>query len=209
MEVVSFAPLPFHLRGNCHQQQMYRRLGGAQSAFGHYGEEKNPLPLSGIELRFFGHLARSRMVIRNTQTHSVERIQSFNMLKQVLHIATTGLQNVDIRISPCSALIFSSWRRFPPLLYTSKFDNNLHSLTYVEFEVLRAVVIKSTIFWDITPCSPLKVNRCFGGTYRLLLQSRRISRARNQRESRWQAMLDIQRTTGHYIPEYSTLHSLT
>jgi hypothetical protein len=43
--------------------------------------------------------------------------------------------------------------------------------------------LKSTIFWDITPCSPLKVNRCFGGTYRLHLQDRRIRRARNQ----WQA----------------------
>jgi hypothetical protein len=31
-----------------------------------------------------------------------------------------------------------------------------------EFEVLAAVVMKSTIFWDITPCSPLKVNRRFG-----------------------------------------------
>jgi hypothetical protein len=33
------------------------------------------------------------------------------------------------------------------------------------------VVIKNTIFWDITPCSPLSVNRRFGGTYRLHLQS--------------------------------------
>jgi hypothetical protein len=30
--------------------------------------------------------------------------------------------------------------------------------------------IKSNIFWDITPCSPLRVNRRFGGTYRLHLQ---------------------------------------
>jgi hypothetical protein len=43
--------------------------------------------------------------------------------------------------------------------------------------------------WDITPCSPLKVKRRFGRTYRLHLQVRRISRARNQRESRWQAEL--------------------
>jgi hypothetical protein len=28
-----------------------------------------------------------------------------------------------------------------------------------DFEVLTAVVMKSTIFWDITPCSPLKDNR--------------------------------------------------
>jgi hypothetical protein len=35
------------------------------------------------------------------------------------------------------------------------------------FEVLTAVVMKSTISWDITPCSPLRVNRRFRGTYRL------------------------------------------
>jgi hypothetical protein len=33
------------------------------------------------------------------------------------------------------------------------------------------------IFWDITPYSPLKVNRQFGRTYRLHLQGRRISQA--------------------------------
>jgi hypothetical protein len=50
----------------------------------------------------------------------------------------------------------------------------------IGFEALTAVVMKSTIFWDITPCSPLSVNRRFGGTYRLHLQGRR-----NQHESRW------------------------
>jgi hypothetical protein len=34
---------------------------------------------------------------------------------------------------------------------------------HVGFEVLTAVVMKSTIFWDITPCSPLSANRRFGG----------------------------------------------
>jgi hypothetical protein len=38
-------------------------------------------------------------------------------------------------------------------------------------------------FWDITPCSPRKVNRPFGRTCRYHIQGRRISRARNQRES--------------------------
>jgi hypothetical protein len=33
--------------------------------------------------------------------------------------------------------------------------------------------MKSSIFWDITPCSPLSVNRRFGGTYRLHLQGRK------------------------------------
>jgi hypothetical protein len=31
--------------------------------------------------------------------------------------------------------------------------------TVVGIEVLSAVVMKSYIFWDITPCSPLKVNQ--------------------------------------------------
>jgi hypothetical protein len=44
--------------------------------------------------------------------------------------------------------------------------------------------MKNTMFWDITPCSLLKVNGRFGGTYRLHLQGRKISRARNERESR-------------------------
>jgi hypothetical protein len=43
----------------------------------------------------------------------------------------------------------------------------------VGFEALTAVVMKSTHFWHITPCSPLSVNRHFGGTYRLHLQGRK------------------------------------
>jgi hypothetical protein len=35
---------------------------------------------------------------------------------------------------------------------------------YVEFEVPTAVVMKGTIFWDITRCSSLKVIQRFGGT---------------------------------------------
>jgi hypothetical protein len=34
----------------------------------------------------------------------------------------------------------------------------------VGYEVLTATVMKSSTFMDITPCSPLKVNRRFGGT---------------------------------------------
>jgi hypothetical protein len=57
----------------------------------------------------------------------------------------------------------------------------------IVFEVLTPVVIKNSNFWDITPCSPSKVDRRFEGTCLLQLQSRIISRARNQRENSWQA----------------------
>jgi hypothetical protein len=56
-------------------------------------------------------------------------------------------------------------------------------MSKVGFEVLIAVVMNSTIFWDITPCSPSRARRRYGGTYRLHLQGGRINRARNKRES--------------------------
>jgi hypothetical protein len=53
-------------------------------------------------------------------------------------------------------------------------------------------VKKSTISWEIKPCSPLKVNQRFGGTYHLHLHGR-VSRVRYQFKSRWQAdiLLDL------------------
>jgi hypothetical protein len=90
---------------------------------------------------------------------------------------------------------------------------------YLRFEVLTAMVMKRFVFWDITPCSPLKVNRRFGGTCRIHLQGRRINQARNQHEScslaysstlKMEATcfsetsVDFQQTTRHYIPEDRT-----
>jgi hypothetical protein len=106
-----------------------------------------------------------------------------------------------------------------------------NQIPYVGFEVLTAVVMKSTIFCDIMPCSSLKANWHFRGTYRLHPQDRRISRANNKHKKRWQAaacfhagfllglFLDpedwgdmfrwnvsyFQRTTRYYIPDDSTL----
>jgi hypothetical protein len=109
-------------------------------------------------------------------------------------------------------------------------------MSYVRFEVLIAVVMKSFIVWCITPCSLFKVNRCFGGIYRLHLQGRRISRARNQSQSMiWELCLppafrlvscstysstlkmeaicssetsvETRRTTRRHIPEDDTLHN--
>jgi hypothetical protein len=99
-----------------------------------------------------------------------------------------------------------SLRLFSFYLYKNVCKTEIYH--YVRFEVLTAVVMKSTIFWDITLCSPSSVNRRFGGKYCLHLQGRKnklskkpawkqvlehivavfmiekISWARNQRESR-------------------------
>jgi hypothetical protein len=92
------------------------------------------------------------------------------------------------------------------------------------------VVMKTTVFWDTTPCSALKVNGSFGGKYRFHLQGRRISSARYQRESlspdftivscfayppnlkmkttcSSETSVDFQRTTRCYIAEASTFQS--
>jgi hypothetical protein len=55
----------------------------------------------------------------------------------------------------------------------------------IEVEVLTAVVMKSTIFLDITPCSPLKVKQRFRGKYRLYHQGRKTH------WTRYQLLLDI------------------
>jgi hypothetical protein len=46
----------------------------------------------------------------------------------------------------------------------SKQETRKRYFVHVIFEVHTAVVMKSSIFWNITPCSPLKVNWRFGGT---------------------------------------------
>jgi hypothetical protein len=62
-------------------------------------------------------------------------------------------------------------------------NHTLQNSQKLRFEVLTAVVMNSSIFWDVMLCSWLKVSRRFGGIYRLHLRGRRISRTRNQREA--------------------------
>jgi hypothetical protein len=53
------------------------------------------------------------------------------------------------------------------------------------------VVVKGSIFWDITPCSPLKANWRFEGKCRFLLHGRRICQARNQHEAGSKHLSDL------------------
>jgi hypothetical protein len=58
---------------------------------------------------------------------------------------------------------------------------SLRKIHTVGFEVLRAVIIKRSIFWEITSCSPLQFNRRFGGRRCLHLQCW-INETTNQHE---------------------------
>jgi hypothetical protein len=70
--------------------------------------------------------------------------------------------------------------------------------SYVGSEGLAAVLMKITTLSDITPCSKLKVNGSFEGTYRLHLQDR-ISRERYHPLSRWYLVRLVRKDIGVYI----------
>jgi hypothetical protein len=53
----------------------------------------------------------------------------------------------------------------------------------IKFDVLTAVVMKSSVFWDITPYSLLKINQHLRGICYLYLQGRRIRQARSHCEA--------------------------
>jgi hypothetical protein len=57
-----------------------------------------------------------------------------------------------------------------------------HDIT-LKYGVLTAVVMNSSIFWDTTSCSPLKLNRRFGGTCLLNVQVRRMAQEESDKQS--------------------------
>jgi hypothetical protein len=83
------------------------------------------------------------------------------------------------------------------------------------------VALKSTIFWDMTPCSLLSFNRRFGGTYRLHPETQWTTRRyipedgnissifRMEMEAicSSETSVETQRTTRRHIPEDGTLHN--
>jgi hypothetical protein len=42
-----------------------------------------------------------------------------------------------------------------------------------------AYILKSAMFWNVTPSSPVEISQCFGDKYCPHLQGRRVSQARN------------------------------
>jgi hypothetical protein len=51
-------------------------------------------------------------------------------------------------------------RQVTPITY-----NNESIKVVLGFEVFTAVAMKSNIFWDMTPCSPLSYNRRYRGEF--------------------------------------------
>jgi hypothetical protein len=80
-------------------------------------------------------------------------------------------------------------------------QQRLYTLQYK----LNFYLMKSFIFWDITPCSQLKVNRRFGGIFCLHIQGRRISHVRTRMKTgRWNNMFP--RNDSWLPSDYTTLY---
>jgi hypothetical protein len=80
-----------------------------------------------------------------------------------------------------------------------KHETVLSSCVYQRLEICPG--LNTPIFWDITPCSPLKVNRRFGGTCRLNIQGERIIQTRNQYKlGRKQSKLKMEVTFSYESP---------
>jgi hypothetical protein len=82
----------------------------------------------------------------------------------------------------CLTALLLPFKLFLPLRWSVK-ETHLtisHSLKRVLFNVNHRIYSNNSTFCDITPCSPLKVNRRFRGICRHHLQIQRISRKRDQ-----------------------------
>jgi hypothetical protein len=91
----------------------------------------------------------------------------------------------DERVYNMSVTWTNVWRKLASL-WTFKYHTSYY-LFIIDHEI--TIHSKRNIFWDIMPCSPLRVNRRFEETYHLHLQCQRINRARNHPENMWQVEL--------------------
>jgi hypothetical protein len=81
---------------------------------------------------------------------------------------------------------FQTTRRYIPtdrtLLNHRWEDLRHHNFLLVSFRQIN-LISKCSVFWDVTPCSPVKFNRRFGGICRFHLKGRRINQERNRYEA--------------------------
>jgi hypothetical protein len=118
--------------------------------------------------------------------------------------------------SPCRQLSTKYLLRWPhcQLFMKSSLYGNRCYRTY-DLKVLTVMII-DLYFLGWALCRALKVNKRFGGTYRLHLQGQKLNETRNKSQCKWQGKpteeylseksVGIQRTTQRHIPEDGTFH---
>jgi hypothetical protein len=129
----------------------------------------------------------------------ISGIQDFNLMLshlQVLVACVTICAKFGVDFSPplfpVRESIWSSLTRFFRTAACSRLNFIIQVFPWAvdSYWVNQQILyLKNSVIWDKTPCSPLKVNRRFGGTCRLHFQDRRLTQVWNQLclppDSRW------------------------
>jgi hypothetical protein len=96
-----------------------------------------------------------------------------NPIKELCYITGPNWSNfVELGMNNIPLEAISSWN-------LGRLVSNPNLATYE----LWTIGLKSTVVLDVTPCSPVEVDRRFGGTYCLNLQGWTVSQARNQEQT--------------------------
>jgi hypothetical protein len=116
------------------------------------------------------------------------------------HVANSrGLKNY---FAPCSYIyvrdVMDNWMQFQYI--------KLDALTGID--VFPPVVMKTSIFWHITPCSPVKFNRHCEGIYYVHVKGWIISQAEDKGGTFLRKFVDFHLTTRRYIPEDVTFSDI-
>jgi hypothetical protein len=74
-----------------------------------------------------------------------------------------------------------------------------NTLYLVGFEVFKAVTMKNAVLWGVAPCRSDRLNRSFGGSYRIHLQGKKIQREQVAAE------LLLPAHAGSSLADFSTL----
>jgi hypothetical protein len=88
----------------------------------------------------------------------------------VLHSVTSQKATTDVRTH---GIVNSQFETPTPSEMAIKSKQKCTLGTVATSLFSKQINSRLPIFWDITPCRPLSVNRRFGGTYRLQLQDRK------------------------------------
>jgi hypothetical protein len=125
------------------------------------------------------------------RSFSCSQEQRFTLVVCMLHVAPCfhhhncsqcriGQRIMNLKIMPLSPSTLTSSLTDSNIIFRNCFQT---SSVYAGFEVITAVVMNISIFSDVTPCSPSKLNYHFVRICRLHLQGRRISQERDRHEA--------------------------
>jgi hypothetical protein len=91
-------------------------------------------------------------------SHSIDMLS----LTQAVHLTT--LRRVREGCMVSSLCHIPDFQVNSSLLCPNMFRVFFSDTCNIKYGVLKLMAVKSSAFWDIMPCSPVKVNRRFGGT---------------------------------------------